>query len=69
MSYSPPANLSAEDAALEVALVETYRGIIKALRDRLSEANDEPGLNAWRWRVNALTVEARASLAHLKGES
>lgn len=67
MAYSPPANLSESDAALEAELVATYRAIIKALRDRLSEANDEPGLNAWRWRVNALTVEARASLAHLKG--
>lgn len=65
--YSPPENLSAEDAALEANLVATMREIVKLLRDELSKVITESDLRLWRYHTTALLNEARISRDLLKG--
>lgn len=69
MSYSPPENLSAEDKALEVRLVEAYRAVIRGQRKRLEEAVTEQDLLAWRWRMQGFVDEAEGNVERMTPEN
>jgi hypothetical protein len=68
MTYCPSPEWAVEDQTRESDLVQAYRGIVKALRDRKENAEDAQALLAWRWRMDHAIQEARDTLVLLNPE-